>query len=84
MRERIRTKLNIPAEEFAKWKLAYVSIRGGAEFLSDEELPAERFAKAASESQHYLGLGHEDKGPKRPVSTARHTAYVERPVKIYN
>lgn len=84
VRERIRTKLNIPAEEFAKWKLAYVSIRGGAEFLSDEEVPAERFAKASIESQHYLGLGHEDKGPKRPVSTARHNSYVERPVKIYN
>jgi ubiquitin carboxyl-terminal hydrolase 7 len=84
VRERIRTKLNVPAEDFAKWKLAYVSIRGGAEFLADDEVPAQRFAKSGLESQHYLGLGHEDKGPKRPASTARHNAYVERPVKIYN
>lgn len=75
------------AAEFATWRAAFVSIRAAPEFLGDDEVLASRFA--AADSQHavaesnYLGLAHEDKGVRRPASSANRYTY-ERPVKIYN
>lgn len=80
-----REKLGVQQPEFDKWKFAFVSIRAPPEYLSDEDVPAERFAKAAgyqTSESNYLGLEHEDKGPKRPSGYQRYNC--ERPVKIYN
>eukprot|EP00877_Chromochloris_zofingiensis_P003568 jgi/Chrzof1/13211/Cz07g24170.t1 len=85
IKARIREKLGVQQPEFDKWKFAFVSIRAPPEYLSDEDVPAERFAKAAgyqTSESNYLGLEHEDKGPKRPSGYQRYNC--ERPVKIYN
>lgn len=76
----------MPPADFEAWKAAFVSIRAAPEYLADDEVLAARFAAAeghhASAESNYLGLEHEDKGPRRPASTNRYT--YERPVKIYN
>lgn len=84
VKQHIRTKLQVSEEEFAKWKVAFISIRQTPEYLSDSELLLPRFAKpypGNSLEGNYLGLEHEDKTPRRPHTYHR---YYERPVKIYN
>ncbi|CAM6108023.1 unnamed protein product [Calypogeia fissa] len=65
-KERIRKKLQVADEEFAKWKFAFVSL-GRAEYLQDGDVVANRFPKGNTYGawEHYLGLEHTDSAPKR-------------------
>ncbi|KAJ7528132.1 hypothetical protein O6H91_16G085500 [Diphasiastrum complanatum] len=82
---RIQKKLQVPDEEFIKWKFAFLSL-GRPEYLQDTDLVAIRFQKRDTYGawEHYLGLEHADTAPKRvhQLSQNRHT--FEKPVKIYN
>eukprot|EP00878_Enallax_costatus_P018081 GHUV01019023.1.p1 GENE.GHUV01019023.1~~GHUV01019023.1.p1 ORF type:complete len:230 (+),score=52.09 GHUV01019023.1:349-1038(+) len=87
VRSRVQGKLGVAAADFEHWRLAFVPVHAQLEYLSDEEVLAERFAAAeghhgVGQDVNYLGLEHEDKGPKRPVGATRHT--YERAVKIYS
>jgi hypothetical protein len=87
VKARIQQKLCVAPAEFETWRAAFVSTRAAPEFLGDDEVLASRFAAADSQpavsDSNYLGLQHEDKGVRRPASSANRYTY-ERPVKIYN
>ncbi|XP_028758046.1 ubiquitin carboxyl-terminal hydrolase 13 isoform X2 [Neltuma alba] len=82
---RIQQKLQVPDEEFAKWKFAFLSL-GRPEYLQDSDIVSSRFQRrdVYGAWEQYLGLEHADNAPKRPhtVNQNRHT--FEKPVKIYN
>ncbi|GLT88380.1 hypothetical protein SLE2022_064070 [Rubroshorea leprosula] len=81
---RIQKKLQVPDEEFAKWKFAFLSL-GRPEYLQDSDIVVNRFQRrdVYGAWEQYLGLEHADNTPKRSyVNQNRHT--FERPVKIYN
>ncbi|KAJ7569829.1 hypothetical protein O6H91_01G096500 [Diphasiastrum complanatum] len=82
---RIQKKLQVPDEEFVKWKFAFLSL-GRPEYLQDSDVVATRFQKRDTYGawEHYLGLEHADSAPKRvhQLNQNRHT--FEKPVKIYN
>lgn len=87
VKARIQEKLGIAAADFEQWKFAFVPVHAQLEYLADDDVLAEKFAAAeghhgVGQDVNYLGLEHEDKGPKRPAG-ARHTTY-ERAVKIYS
>jgi hypothetical protein len=86
VKARIRDKLGVAAADFESWRSAFVSIRAAPAYLADEEVLAARFAAAgaAVTESNYLGLEHEDKGPKRPPTNSSTRSNYERPVKIYN
>ncbi|XP_020577037.1 ubiquitin carboxyl-terminal hydrolase 13-like isoform X2 [Phalaenopsis equestris] len=83
---RIQKKLQIPEEEFSKWKFALLSL-GRPEYLQDSDIIAGRFQQRRDVYgawEQYLGLEHSDTTPKRAYTAnqSRHT--YEKPVKIYN
>ncbi|XP_078435308.1 ubiquitin C-terminal hydrolase 13-like isoform X2 [Wolffia australiana] len=82
---RIQKKLQIPDEEYSKWKFAFVSL-GRPEYLQDSDVIAQRFQRRDIYGawEQYLGLEHSDTAPKRAYAAnqTRHT--FEKPVKIYN
>ncbi|KAG6537891.1 hypothetical protein ZIOFF_002994 [Zingiber officinale] len=88
---RIQKKLQVPDEEFAKWKIAFISL-GRPEYLQDSDVVSNRFQRRDIYGawEQYLGLEHSDTAPKRAYTTNqdcihmqnRHT--FEKPVKIYN
>ncbi|XP_031479063.1 ubiquitin C-terminal hydrolase 12-like isoform X4 [Nymphaea colorata] len=82
---RIQKKLQVPEEEFAKWKFAFMSL-GRPEYLQDSDVVSSRFQRrdVYGAWEQYLGLEHSDTAPKRAYTAnqARHT--FEKPVKIYN
>ncbi|XP_068651295.1 ubiquitin C-terminal hydrolase 12-like isoform X4 [Aristolochia californica] len=82
---RIQKKLQVPDEEFAKWKFAFLSL-GRPEYLQDSDIVSSRFQRrdVYGAWEQYLGLEHSDSAPKRayPPNQNRHT--FEKPVKIYN
>ncbi|XP_019267242.1 PREDICTED: ubiquitin carboxyl-terminal hydrolase 12 isoform X1 [Nicotiana attenuata] len=81
---RIQKKLQVPDEEFSKWKFAFLSL-GRPEYLQDSDIVSSRFQRrdVYGAWEQYLGLEHADNTSKRPyVSQNRHT--FEKPVKIYN
>ncbi|CAN6439957.1 unnamed protein product [Victoria cruziana] len=82
---RIQKKLQVPDEEFAKWKFAFMSL-GRPEYLHDDVVVSSRFQRrdVYGAWEQYLGLEHSDTAPKRAYTAnqARHT--FEKPVKIYN
>ena len=87
VRERVRARLDVKPDAFAKWRFCFVpGGRGLPEYLSDSDVPAERFAApgvghALGAEAAYLGCEHDDKGAKRP--SGHRAAYgFERPVKI--
>lgn len=87
VRRRIQEKLGVAAADFEHWKFAFVPVHAQLAYLTDDEVLAERFAAAeghhgVGQDVNYLGLEHEDKGPRRPAGAARHT--YERAVKIYS
>ncbi|CAM6012936.1 unnamed protein product [Sphagnum balticum] len=85
VKDRIQKKLQVPDEDFSKWKFAFLSL-GRPEYLQDGDVVASRFQKRDTYGawEHYLGLEHADTAPKRShaVNQNRHT--FEKPVKIYN
>jgi len=87
VKSRIRARLDVKADAFAKWRFCYVpSGRALPEYLGDAEVVADRFvgpgaAHALGAEAAFLGCEHEDKGSKRP--SGHRAAYgFERPVKI--
>ncbi|KAK8504388.1 hypothetical protein V6N13_025065 [Hibiscus sabdariffa] len=81
---RIQKKLQVPDEEFSKWKFAFMSL-GRPEYLQDSDIVFKRFQRrdVYGAWEQYLGLEHSDTSPKRTyVNQNRHT--YEKPVKIYN
>ncbi|XP_058787289.1 ubiquitin C-terminal hydrolase 12-like isoform X2 [Vicia villosa] len=82
---RIQKKLQVPDEEFSKWKFAFLSL-GRPEYLQDSDIVSSRFQRrdVYGAWEQYLGLEHTDNAPKRShaVNQNRHT--FEKPVKIYN
>uniref|UniRef100_A0A5B6Z851 ubiquitinyl hydrolase 1 n=1 Tax=Davidia involucrata TaxID=16924 RepID=A0A5B6Z851_DAVIN len=82
---RIQKKLQVPDEEFSKWKFAFLSL-GRPEYLQDSDIVSSRFQRrdVYGAWEQYLGLEHSDNAPKRSYAAnqSRHT--FEKPVKIYN
>eukprot|EP00850_Spirogloea_muscicola_P017054 SM000143S00719 [mRNA] locus=s143:49387:56676:- [translate_table: standard] len=85
IRDRIKAKLRVPDEEFAKWKIAFLSL-GRPEYLLDTDVVVTRFQKKETYGawEHYLGLEHTDTTPKRSHQSNQNRHSYEKPVKIYN
>ncbi|WOL20666.1 ubiquitin carboxyl-terminal hydrolase 12 isoform X9 [Canna indica] len=82
---RIQNKLQVPDEEFSKWKFAILSM-GRPEYLMDSEIVSNRFQKKDVYGvwEQYLGLEHLDTAPKRVYTSNKNRNTFEKPVKIYN
>ncbi|XP_078441990.1 ubiquitin C-terminal hydrolase 12-like isoform X1 [Wolffia australiana] len=87
--DRIQKKLQIPDEEYAKWKFAFVSL-GRPEYLKDSDVLSQRFPVIPRRDvygawEQYLGLEHLDTTQKRAVSPNQQSrqAY-DKAVRIYN
>eukprot|EP00897_Mesotaenium_endlicherianum_P006819 jgi/Mesen1/6165/ME000317S05299 len=85
VKERIKAKLEVPDDEFAKWRFAFLSL-GRPEYLQDSDVVASRFQKRDTYGawEHYLGLEHTDTAPKRSHQSNQNRHSYEKPVKIYN
>ncbi|KAH7541842.1 hypothetical protein FEM48_Zijuj02G0010400 [Ziziphus jujuba var. spinosa] len=72
---RIQKKLQVPDEEFAKWKFAFLSL-GRPEYLQDYDVVSNRFQRrdVYGAWEQYLGLEHSDSAPKRAY-TANQVKY---------
>ncbi|KAG6772362.1 hypothetical protein POTOM_023767 [Populus tomentosa] len=82
---RIQKKLQVPDEEFAKWKFAFLSL-GRPEYLQDSDVVFTRFQRrdVYGAWEQYLGLEHPDNTPKRSYAVNQNRHTFEKPVKIYN
>ncbi|KAJ0981726.1 hypothetical protein J5N97_009981 [Dioscorea zingiberensis] len=82
---RIQKKLQVPDEEFSKWKFAFLSL-GRPEYLQDTDIVSSRFQRrdVYGAWEQYLGLEHADTAPKRSYTANQNRHTFEKPVKIYN
>ncbi|KAK1397329.1 Ubiquitinyl hydrolase 1 [Heracleum sosnowskyi] len=82
---RIQKKLQVPDEEFLKWKFAFLSL-GRPEYLLDSDVVSSRFQRrdVYGAWEQYLGLEHSDTTPKRAFTANQNRHTYEKPVKIYN
>ncbi|XP_060169981.1 ubiquitin C-terminal hydrolase 13-like isoform X3 [Lycium barbarum] len=82
---RILKKLQVPDEEFAKWKFAFLSL-GRPAYLEDSDILSNRFQRrdVYGAWEQYLGLEHPDNAPKRTHAAYQNRHTYEKPVKIYN
>jgi len=90
VKERIRTKLDVPEKEFEKWRFCVIC-HGRVEYFHDENdyvinlsnfQPRPISAVTQTNAQHvrpWLGMDHVNKAPKR----SRYN-YLEKPIKIHN
>ncbi|KAM3255321.1 hypothetical protein ACQJBY_048575 [Aegilops geniculata] len=64
--DRVQKKLRVPNEEFAKWKVAFISMNR-PEYLQDIDAVSARFQRrdVYGAWEQYLGLEHTDTTPKR-------------------
>ncbi|XP_052184999.1 ubiquitin C-terminal hydrolase 13-like isoform X3 [Diospyros lotus] len=85
VKERIQKKLQVPDEEFVKWKFAFLSL-GRPEYLQDSDIVSSRFQRrdVYGAWEQYLGLEHSDNAPKRAYAANQNRHAFEKPVKIYN
>ncbi|OAY52179.1 ubiquitin C-terminal hydrolase 13 isoform X3 [Manihot esculenta] len=85
IKTRIQKKLQVPDEEFSKWKFAFLSL-GRPEYLQDSDIVSSRFQRrdVYGAWEQYLGLEHSDSAPKRAYTTNQNRHTFEKPVKIYN
>ncbi|XP_031385521.1 ubiquitin carboxyl-terminal hydrolase 13-like isoform X2 [Punica granatum] len=85
IKERIQKRLQVPDEEFAKWKFAFLSL-GRPEYLQDTDVLSNRFQRrdVYGPWEQYLGLEHPDTTPKRAYQANQNRHTFEKPVKIYN
>lgn len=73
---RIQKILQVPGEEFAKWKLAFFSSLRQPEYLQDSDIVSSHFQRR-DESEDYgareqeLGLEHSDSWPKRTYAAVK-------------
>ncbi|XP_057980720.1 ubiquitin C-terminal hydrolase 12-like isoform X3 [Malania oleifera] len=82
---RIQKRLQVPDEEFSKWKFAFLSL-GRPEYLQDSDVVSSRFQRrdVYGAWEQYLGLEHSDNAPKRSYAANQNRHTFEKPVKIYN
>ncbi|KAJ0982593.1 hypothetical protein J5N97_010848 [Dioscorea zingiberensis] len=82
---RIQKKLQVPDEEFSKWKFAFLSL-GRPEYLQDSDIISGRFQRrdVYGAWEQYLGLEHSDTAPKRSYTVNQNRHTFEKPVRIYN
>ncbi|MCD9646611.1 ubiquitin carboxyl-terminal hydrolase 13 [Datura stramonium] len=82
---RIQKKLQVPDEEFSKWKFAFLSL-GRPEYLEDLDILSSRFQRrdVCGAWEQYLGLEHAGGAPKRTHAAHQNRHSYEKPVKIYN
>ncbi|CAI9765932.1 unnamed protein product [Fraxinus pennsylvanica] len=82
---RIQKKLQVPDEEYSKWKFAFMSL-GRPEYLHDSDIVSIRFQRrdVYGAWEQYLGLEHTDTTPKRTYAANQNRHTFEKPVKIYN
>ncbi|XP_044462356.1 ubiquitin C-terminal hydrolase 12-like isoform X3 [Mangifera indica] len=82
---RLQKKLQVPDEEFAKWKFAFLSL-GRPEYLQESDIVSSRFQRrdVYGAWEQYLGLEHTDNAPKRSYAANQNRHTFEKPVKIYN
>ncbi|KAL3731878.1 hypothetical protein ACJRO7_028700 [Eucalyptus globulus] len=82
---RIQKKLQVPDEEFAKWRFAFLSL-GRPEYLEDTDVLSTRFQRrdVYGAWEQYLGLEHTDNAPKRSYAVNQNRHTFEKPVRIYN
>ncbi|KAG8376856.1 hypothetical protein BUALT_Bualt09G0107400 [Buddleja alternifolia] len=70
---RIQKKLQVPDEEFSKWKFAFLSL-GHPEYLDDSDVVSSRFQRGdvyGARGEQYLGLEHSDTTPKRAYAASQ-------------
>ncbi|CAL9089521.1 unnamed protein product [Musa textilis] len=81
----IQKKLQVPDDEYSKWKFAFVSL-GRPEYLQDSDVVSNRFQRRDIYGawEQYLGLEHPDTAPKRAYTVNQNRHTFEKPVKIYN
>ncbi|GKC81753.1 ubiquitin carboxyl-terminal hydrolase 12-like protein, partial [Tanacetum coccineum] len=82
IRLRIQKKLQVPDEEFSKWKFAFVSL-GNPRYLQDSDIVFTRFKKIGVYSawEEYLGLEHLDNAFKRPYDASDDNECFQSPKK---
>ncbi|KAI3952853.1 hypothetical protein MKW92_019982 [Papaver armeniacum] len=71
---RIQKKLQVPDEEFAKWKFAYLTWRDQPEYLEDSDIVSRCFQRrdyCFAAGEQYLGLEHSDCSPKRAFAASK-------------
>ncbi|XP_059307809.1 ubiquitin C-terminal hydrolase 13-like isoform X1 [Lycium ferocissimum] len=85
VKARIQKKLQVPNEEFSKWKFAFLSL-GRPDYLQDSDIVSSRFQRrdVYGAWEQYLGLEHADNAPKRSYATNQNRQTFEKPVRIYN
>ncbi|KAL3620230.1 ubiquitin carboxyl-terminal hydrolase 13 [Castilleja foliolosa] len=85
VKNHVQKKLNVPDEDFSKWKFAYVS-QDRAEYLEDSDIPFRRFQRSGIHVDWlpYLGLEHVNNAPKRPLVASQYRQPREKAVRIYN
>ncbi|VAH91713.1 unnamed protein product [Triticum turgidum subsp. durum] len=66
VKSRIQRKLQVPDEEFSKWKFAFISMNR-PDYLQDSDVVSARFQRrdVYGAWEQYLGLEHTDTAPKR-------------------
>ncbi|KAI3910726.1 hypothetical protein MKW92_029235 [Papaver armeniacum] len=68
---RIQKKLQVPDEEFAKWKVAFFSSLRQPEYLQDSDTVFSCFQRTVCGAWgQYLGLEHSDSSPKRAYAAS--------------
>ncbi|PWA57053.1 hypothetical protein CTI12_AA412920 [Artemisia annua] len=79
---RIQKKLQVPDEEFSRWKFAFVSM-GNPRYLKDSDVVYTRFQKigVCSAWEEYLGLEHLDIAFKRPYDASDDNECFQSPKK---
>ncbi|KAK6929003.1 Ubiquitin carboxyl-terminal hydrolase 7, ICP0-binding domain, partial [Dillenia turbinata] len=77
---RIQKKLQVPDEEFEKWKFAFLSL-GRPEYLQDSDIVSSRFQRrdVYGAWEQYLGLEHSDNAPKRSYTANQNRHTFEKP-----
>ncbi|KAI3706065.1 hypothetical protein L1987_76318 [Smallanthus sonchifolius] len=82
---RIQKKLQVPDEEFSKWKFAFLSL-GRPTYLQDSDVVSTRFQRrdVYGAWEQYLGLEHADNTSKRLYAANQNRHTFEKPVRIYN
>ncbi|GMP22126.1 hypothetical protein CsSME_00000281 [Camellia sinensis var. sinensis] len=85
VKERIQKKLQVPDEEFSKWKFAFLSL-GRPKYLQDSDVVSSRFQRrdVCSAWEQHLGLEHSDNTPKRSYVANQNRHTYEKTVRIYN
>ncbi|RCV38640.1 hypothetical protein SETIT_8G159100v2 [Setaria italica] len=85
VKKRIKSKLQVSAEEFSKWKFAFISMNR-PDYLQDSDVIAPRFQRREVYGawEQYLGMEHTDTAPKRAYTVNQNRHAYEKPVRIYN